>query len=174
MFPEDPERRRIAELCGLDPDAILAARNARPVEPPRVGPGLQEALELAGDDAFRLEQTEIGPENLLFGLLRCGGLPAGYFTKVSRIDLDRFRADYMARMLPANDRVERPKLTLDPDAKATIQKAIEIATERRREMVHGHHLLAALTQPQIGPVADLLAKYGSSAASLNAELKNAL
>jgi hypothetical protein len=32
--PENPERRRIAQLCGLDPDAILAEYHARPVTPP--------------------------------------------------------------------------------------------------------------------------------------------
>ena len=139
-----------------------------------VAPKLQEALELAGDDAFRLGQSEIGPENLLFGLLRGGGLPVGYFTKVSRMDLDRFRADVSDRVLPAKDRVERPKIPLNPDAQATVQAAIASATERRREMVHGLHLLYALTRTENGPAGDWLARYGSSAAAVNTELQRAL
>jgi ATP-dependent Clp protease ATP-binding subunit ClpA len=174
MFPQDADRRRIVELCGMDPDAILAERDARPVNPPGVAPKLQESLELAGDDAFRLGQSDIRDENLLFGLLRCGGLPLMYFTKVSRMDLDRFRPDVAARIRPGEDRVDRPKLPLHSDAQATIQAAIAIATERRRTEVHGLHLLYALTRADHGAVADLLARYGSSAASLNAEMQSAL
>jgi hypothetical protein len=131
--PHDANRRRIVELCGMDPDAILAERDARPVNPPGVDPKLQEALELAGDDAFRLGQSDIRPENLLFGLLRSGGLPLIFFTRVSRMDLDRFRADVWDRVRPIEDRVVRPRLPLHPDAEAAIGAAITIATERRRE-----------------------------------------
>ena len=42
---QDTDRRRIVELCGMEPDAILTERDARPVNPPRVEPKLQEALE---------------------------------------------------------------------------------------------------------------------------------
>jgi ATP-dependent Clp protease ATP-binding subunit ClpA len=171
---QDANRRRIAELCGMDPDVILAERDARPVNPPVVEPKLQEALEFAGDDASRLGQSDIRPENLLFALLRSGGLPLMFFTKVSRMDLDRFRADVWDRVRPIEDRLSRPKLPLNPDAHATIQAAITIATERRRETVGGHHLLYALTRTGDGVAADLLAHYGSSAAIVNAELERAL
>ena len=171
---QDADHRRIVELCGMDPDAILAERDARPVNPPVVEPKLREALELAADDAFRLEQSDIRPENLLFGLLRSGGLPLMFFTKVSRMDLDRFRADVRDRVRSIEDRVDRPRLPLHPDAQATIQAAIAIATERRRDAVQGLHLLYALTQTDHGAVADLLAHYGSSAVIVNAELKSAL
>jgi ATP-dependent Clp protease ATP-binding subunit ClpA len=158
----------------MDPDAIVAELRARPVDPLGVDPRLQEALELAGDDAFRLGQSEIGPENLLFGLLRRGGLPVGYFTKVSRMDLDRFRADVSDRVGPVESRVERPKIPLNPDAQAIIQAAIASATERRRKNVNGIHLLYALTREENGPAGDWLARYGSSAAALNTELQRAL
>ncbi|MGH9891855.1 MAG: Clp protease N-terminal domain-containing protein, partial [bacterium] len=132
------------------------------------------ALELAGDDAFRLGQSEIRSENLLFGLLRSGGPPLTYFARVSRMDLDRFRADVKGRVRPIEDRVDHPRLPLDPDAQATMQAAIVIATERRRETVHGLHLLYALTQAEHGAAADLLAHYGSSAATVKGELERAL
>ncbi|MGH7612925.1 MAG: Clp protease N-terminal domain-containing protein [Gemmatimonadales bacterium] len=170
----DANCRRIVELCGMDPDAILAERDARPVNPPSIEPKLEEALELAGDDAFRLGQSEIRSENLLFGLLRSGGPPLTYFARVSRMDLDRFRADVKGRVRPIEDRVDHPRLPLDPDAQATMQAAIVIATERRRETVHGLHLLYALTQAEHGAAADLLAHYGSSAATVKGELERAL
>jgi hypothetical protein len=53
--------------------------------------------------------------------------------------------------------------------------------QRRREPngqrgagLNGHHLLYALTQPHDGAVAELLMSYGSSAATLNAEVKGGL
>ena len=172
--PEHANRRRVVELCGMDPDAILAERDARPVNPPGLDAKLGEALELAGDDARRLGQSDVRPENLLFGLLRSGGLPLMYFTKVSRMDLDRFRADVWDRVRPMEDRIDRPDLPLHPDAAAAIQAARALATERRREMVQGLHLLYALTNGPDGAVAALLARYGSSAAMLNAKLEGAL
>lgn len=171
---QDADHRRILELCGMDPDAILTERDTRPVHPPGVEPKLQEALALASDDACRLGQSEIRPENLLFGLLRSGGLPLMFVTKVSRMDLDRFRADVRDRVRPVADRVGGPALPLHADAQAAIQAAIAIAGERRREAAHGLHLLYALTQAEEGAVADLLAHYGSSAAIVNAALKGAL
>jgi hypothetical protein len=166
--------RRVAELCGLDPDAILAERDARPPAPPTINEKVQEALELAGDDAFRRGQSEIGPENLLFGVLRLGGLGLLYFGQVSRMDFERFRADVADRVRHGTERVERPKLTLDADAQAAIQSAIAFATARRRSTMHGLHVLYALIQSEQGPVAELLTRYGSSAAALKAELERAV
>jgi ATP-dependent Clp protease ATP-binding subunit ClpA len=171
---QNADRRRIVELCGMDPDSILAERDARPVNPPVVHPKLQEAIELAGDDAFRLGQSDIRPENLLFGLLRIGDLPFMFFTSVSRMDLDQFRTDMKDRVRPIEDRVHRPSLPFHPDAQAMIQAAIASATERRRDWVHGLHLLYVLTRAEQGAVADLLAQYGSSALMLNTKLEGAL
>jgi hypothetical protein len=166
--PQDADRRRVAELCGMDPDAILAEHDARRA-PPVVDPKLQHALELAGNDAFRLAQSDIRPENLLFGLLASGGSPLTFFTKVSQMDLDRFRADVRGRVRAIEDRIDHPQLPLHPDAQATVQAAITIATEHRRETVQGVHLLYALTTVEHGAAADLL-----SAPMLNARLEGAL
>ncbi|MEP6508571.1 MAG: hypothetical protein ABJC63_10130 [Gemmatimonadales bacterium] len=176
-FEDDPQnavRRRIVELCGMDPDAILAERDARPVNPPGVDPKLQNALELAGDDAFRLGQDQIRPGNLLFGLLRAGGLPLVAFTQLSGMDLERFRLDVGDRVRPEEDRVERPKITFNADSQSIVQAAIRIATERRRKLVSGGHLLYALLQPEHGAAAEMLARYGSSAAVLTTKIQSAL
>ena len=173
-MPHDAQRRRIAELCGLDPDAILAERDARPVPPPHVEPKLREALDLAADDAFRLGQSAVGPENLLFGLLRGGGLPLQYFTRVSRMDRERFHADAADRLRLAQDRLERTELPLRTEAQAAVQAANTAATERRRQLVQGLHLLYALLRAEDGAAAGLLARYGGSAATVVAELEKAM
>jgi hypothetical protein len=171
--PQDANRRRIAERCGLDPAAVLAERAARPVDPPRVGAKLREVLELAGDDALRLGQSDIGAENLVVGLMRSGH-PVFSFSKPSPADLERFRTDMRDRLRPAEDRAERAELPLHPDAEAAMQEATALAMERRSDFVHGFHLLFALTRASEGSVADLLARYGSSAATVNAELERGL
>ncbi len=172
--PDHPGRRRIVELCGMDPDAILAERDARPPDPPRPDPKLQEALERALDDAARLGQADVRPENLLFGLLAAGGSPLTFFTRVSRMDLDRFRADVMDRVRSIGEHVDRPRLPLHPEAAAAIESATAIAIERRREAVQGVHLLYALTNVPHGVAAELLARYGSRAAMVNAALEGSL
>jgi len=175
QFPDDPDRRRIAELCGLDPDAVLKERDARPMPPPEIEPRLKEALELAVDDAARLGQSDVRPENLLFGLLRCSNdLSLMYFTRVSRMDLDRFRADFGARILPPQDRLNRGDLSAAPDAQAAIQDAVSVATERRRESVGPQHLLYALLRSGHGVAAELLERYGSNAANLLAAMETGL
>ena len=172
--PGNADHRRIAELCGLDPEAILAQRDARPATPPTIGQEVQEALALAGDDAFRLGQRDIRAENLLLGLLRVDRSGRYFFTAVSRMDVDRFRAALAERLRPADDRLVRPQLPLDRDARAVMEAAIAIATERRRETVDGHHFLYALTRAGRGPAVDLLTRYGGSPAVLNTELEKAL
>lgn len=96
------------------------------------------------------------------------------FMKGGRTDLERLRVDLKDRVRPAEDRVERPELPLHADAQAVLQAATALATERRRDVVHGFHLLSALTRAGQGAVAELLARYGSSAAVVNAELEGAL
>jgi hypothetical protein len=36
QMPENADRRRIVTLCGMDPDAVLAERDARPAPPPEI------------------------------------------------------------------------------------------------------------------------------------------
>ena len=172
--PQDAERRRIVELCGMEPDVILAERDARPVSPPTIDATLQEALELAADDALRLGQPDVHPENLLFGLLRGDRLSLYFFTKVSGIDFDRFHADQARRLPPADVPGERPRLPLRQDAEAAVRAAVAFATDLRRASVQGLHLLWALLRDHDGPAAGLLARYGSSAAVVTARLERSL
>jgi ATP-dependent Clp protease ATP-binding subunit ClpA len=97
-----------------------------------------------------------------------------FITKVSGVDLDRFRADVWHRVKVDNDAVERPKLALNPASQAMIKAAIAVATEKRRETLQGLHVLYALTQDEHGPLAELLALYGSSAAILKGKLESSL
>ena len=172
--PEDAERRRVAELCNLDLDAILRERDARPMPTPVLSSRVQTVLELAADDASRLGQSEIRAENLLFGLLRSNREFPSFFTSMSRMDVERFHSDVKDRMRSAEDRLEHRSWPMHADAQAIIEAALAIAAAHRRESAHFNHLLWALTQPANGAAADLIARYGGSAEALNTALEQAL
>jgi hypothetical protein len=169
--PNDANRRRIVELCGMDPDVVLAERDARPAPPPARLAVFEEALALAGDDAARLGQPDVRPDNLLVGLLRVGGLPLEFLAATGRMDLARFRRELADRLRPAADRVEPRDLPMGADAQVVVEAAVALATERRGDVVHGLHLFFALTRSGHGPATEFLARYGASAAALNVELE---
>jgi hypothetical protein len=176
-FEQDPANvacRRVVELLGMDPDAVLAERDAQPAPSPNIHPKFHEVLELAGDDAFRRQQDQIGPENLLFGLLRSGGLPASFFKESSGRDLERFNAEAKDRLLPIDDRLERPKLALDPGAVEIVEGAVLTARQRRRDLLLAAHLLYAMLKAEPSPAVQLLTRYGASASALIEELERAI
>ena len=168
--PPNADRRRIAELCGIDVEAVLAEHNARPLSTPKIAPQLQQVLELANDDTARRGQHEVINENLLFGMLRYGKMGMTYFCNASRMDFLKFREDVLSRVGAGEARIEHDPLPLSAEAQATIDDATAIAAEHRRETVNELHLLYALTRHKKGIAADLLVHYKSSAAKLNEEL----
>jgi hypothetical protein len=174
QMPTNVERRRIAELLGLDSDTILAEREARPAPEPSVHENFHQVLELAGDDAARLGRSSIGPENLLFGLLRRGGLPLSFFKGSTGLELQRLRTDLKDRIRPADDRIERPKLPLDPDAASVVAAAIAAAKARHRDSVSALYLLYALLRADRSPTVELLDRYGSSPTKMLEELDRAI
>jgi hypothetical protein len=169
--PHDATRRRIVELCGMDPAVVLAERDARPAPTPTRLPAFDEALALAGDDAARHGQLVVEPENLLVGLLRAGGLTLEFLAGAGRVDLGRLREELADRLRPAADRVESHGLPISADAQAAVDAAVALATERRGGAIHGLHLLFALTRAGDGATAQLLARHWATTTALNVELE---
>ena len=164
--PEDPERRRMLVLCGMDPDEVLAERNARPAPTPEPSPGLKKAIALASDDAARQGRREVGPENLFIGMMRAWESPV-YLLHEMKIDVRRFRAALAERLAPSDEGAERLELPMDAEAHAGMDDAIALATERRRGELHDFHLLTALTRQPDGPVGRLLASLGVDPAAFH-------
>jgi hypothetical protein len=163
--PDRPGTRRIFELCcGGDPDAVLAEADARRPEPQPMK-GFLEALELAGDDAARREQSEIHVDNVFVGLLRQSELPLAFIAG-SGADLVGLRAEVGDRLLPAADRLMRAKLPLDAAARVAIKRAFALAQERRHDYVATTHLLQALVEDASGPIATLVVSIGANHAEL--------
>lgn len=177
--PHDARRRRIAELCGLDADAIVAAHDAQPLPLPVIGERLRKTLELASDDARRNGRTEVGADNLLFGLLRAASIPrcstpSIYFAQVSAMDYEQFGKDFADRLRPADAILGGDSLPLDSDARGLVDDTLAVAAGRRREEANGVHLLYVLTRVERGLMSTLLSRYGSSAEKLLAEMERAI
>jgi hypothetical protein len=168
-MPDDDARRRIVELCGMDPRAVLAERDARVTVPTR-SREFDEALALAADDAAHLGQPEVRPENLLVGLLR-GGRPLHFVTSAVSLDLPGLRRELADRLRDAGDFPAGGELPFSAGAHAAVESAIAAATERRRDEVDGVHLLYALLRGGKGPAAGLLVRHGADPAALSVVLE---
>jgi hypothetical protein len=171
-MPDDAARRRIVEICGMDPDAVLAERNARPTPTPKASPELVQALALAEDDAKRLGRPNVQPENLLIGLLRADGQPLHFLKGVARMDVERFRTVFNDRLVPSEDRGDdESTLPMHPEADAAWRAAIASVGALRQEVVRGLHVLGALTRDPDSAISQLLARHGADMAVLRAELQ---
>jgi len=174
-MPTDPTARRILELCGAgDPERMIAEMEARPAPEPNAAPKLREALELAGDDAARREQTEIRPDNLLIGIFRATpSLTMGAMRR-AKVDIDLLRAEIGARVLPPDERVQRGKLLLGSAAQEVMRAAIAFVKRRKQETVQTAHLLRALCDADHPFLAELLHRCGSGVVELRDQLDGIL
>lgn len=171
--PDNTDRRRIAELCGIDVERTVANAKARPLPPPAMHAFVETALDLASDDAARLGRPEVDAENLLFGLLRCdsGSGLAWTYTRPTGMDVDRFRDDMSDRIRAPDDRIVNARLPLRADTKAAINAAIATVTGRREYLVTTYHVMRELLRNERGPARELLRRYGGDASKLIAELE---
>jgi hypothetical protein len=169
--PADPRTRRIFELCGAgDPVQVIAEMEARPGPEPQSSQGLEQALELAADDAARRGQNDVRPENLVIGTLRVRMSGAMDVMRMAKVDMDRMQAAIGTRVLRADDRVQRGELPLDGAAKHVLDEAFAIARQRKQEVVNFRHLLTALSDADDAFLRDLLLRCGSSVATLKDKL----
>lgn len=161
--PAHPAPRRLAEICGLDVDAILAAR---PTDLPVPDAFVQRALDLARVDAARMGLSAVQPENLLIGILREGGPP--FYELNERFDVERFWRDMKERLeADAND--VAADLPLGPEAAAVVDAAVALAGKRLR--IEGMLLIQALIRPGEDGIRELLRSYGVDAEALHTKLE---
>lgn len=164
-MPVTEEGRRIVELCGLDADAILAERAARPPAAPVMSESFRRLHDLAADDASRVGHTEVGAENLLYAVLRQGYNPFMVVVHKSGADAKTLLAEVDTRIEPG-DESSGAKLPLTAEAQAILDAALALATESKNESVHGMHVLVVLARDEQGPLAALLQRHGGSAGAV--------
>ena len=159
---ENANLRRIVELCGMDPDAILAARNARPLQAPGIHPLIGEAMTFAQADAVREGHAVVGVESFVVGLLRVSEDARSLMTVVSRLDAQRFGRDFDPRIRSTSVAGPHTQLPVGAELQAAIDAAVARGTERRRDLVHMFHVLRELLRDERGTLARLVARYGGS------------
>jgi hypothetical protein len=169
--PDEPLRRRIAELCGLDVVALRRERDARPPRPPGMPGSLTQALELAANDAERQGRAEVDLESLTFGLLRAESMSRMLVARVAKVDVQRLHADLGDRLRAPDDRVTSAKIPLGAEARSALDAAIAMATDRKQEVVFDANLLLVLARDADGPLARLLSRYSGDREALIAELE---
>lgn len=168
--PTDPTARRILELCGGDPEQVIAEMKAKPAPEPQLTRLLLDALELAGDDAARQGRPDIGPENLLVGTLRVSPGGSMEALRAAGVDIELLHAEIGARVLLADDRVQRGKLPLTAAAQDVMRAAIALVRQRKQDAVFIRHVLRALADADDPYLGDLLSHSGSSIPKLKAQL----
>lgn len=175
VTPKSESFRRVAILCGHDPDAILAELAKRPVEVRARTVQMQSVLDVAGDDAFMESRATVTEENLLVGLLAAPGSDLVLqWLRQSGADLTGIRRAYDARLDPESLRPFRPSLRLGTDAQQIIDAATEIARTHRRDVLNVGHMCAALIAQPDGHVAQILARHGVDLEQLHSALAGML
>ena len=165
-MPWADESRRIAELCGVEIDAVLGERESRPPASLTTSPELLKVVKLASDSAHRLGEAAVRVEHLIYGLLRAGGAPQYFVAHSGMTDYDGFRDAVLERVQPGDDCVAGPELVLDTEAHAVVDAAVALAVQRHDETAHGMHLLATMSHAG-GAVHKLLTQFGGDMKHLN-------
>lgn len=162
--------RHIAQLVGLDPDALLAERQAVPVKEPALGYRVDEAMQLASDDAHRSGASEVSAEHLFIGLLRARNAIHQLVRHRGHMNVRAFLDAYRERLLPHDDRLPQPMLSLSADVQQVLRVATRHAREAYRESVSADDILGVLVRADDEPIAQLLLSFGANLATLRRAL----
>jgi ATP-dependent Clp protease ATP-binding subunit ClpA len=125
-------------------------------------PRAKKVIELAVDEARRLNHQYIEPEHLLLGLVREGeGVAAGVLESLG-VSLERVRAQaiHVLSVGAASAEVEIPLERLDDEARRVVARAEAEAARRGQRQVGTDHLVLALLGEEAGLLAEALREVG--------------
>jgi ATP-dependent Clp protease ATP-binding subunit ClpA len=116
----------------------------------------RKVMQLANQEAQRLNHEYIGTEHILLGILRERGGVAVQALKNLELDLRRISREIEKLVLPGPDMVSMGKLPQTPRAKKVIEDAIEEARILKHNHVGTEHLLLGLVREEEGVAAQVL------------------
>jgi hypothetical protein len=116
----------------------------------------RKVMQLANQEAQRLNHEYIGTEHILLGLVKEGAGVAAYVLRELKLDLPRIRAEVEKIVLPGPDKVGMGKLPQTPRAKKVIEYSIEEARLLNHNYVGTEHLLLGLLREREGVAAQVL------------------
>src|SRR5437868_6232485 len=134
----------------------------------------RKVMQLANQEAQRLNHEYIGTEHILLGLVKEGGGVAGNVLKNLDIDLRKIRLE-VEKLVQSSPEVDAPgKLPPTPRAKKVLEYAIEEARNFNHNYVGTEHLLLGLLREQEGVAAQVLMNLGLRLEVVREEVLNIL
>src|SRR5437588_10840947 len=134
----------------------------------------RKVMQLANQEAQRLNHEYIGTEHILLGLVKEGSGVAANVLKNLGIDLHKIRLE-IERITGSSPEVGTPgKLPQTPRAKKVIEFAIEEARSLNHNYVGTEHLLLGLLREQEGVAAQVLMNLGLKLEEVREEVLNLL
>jgi ATP-dependent Clp protease ATP-binding subunit ClpC len=120
----------------------------------------RKVMQLANQEAQRLNHEYIGTEDILLGLVNEGSGVAANVLKNLDIDLAKIRMEIEKIVHTGPDVVTKGRLPQTPLAKKVIEYSIEEARELNHNYVGTEHLLLGLLREPEGIAAEVLTSLG--------------
>src|SRR5262245_53276697 len=134
----------------------------------------RKVMQLANQEAQRLNHEYIGTEHVLLGLVKEGSGVAANVLKNLDIDLRKIRLE-VEKLVQSSPEVGTPgKLPQTPRAKKVIEYSIEEARNLNHNYVGTEHLLLGLLREQEGVAAQVLMNLGLRLEDVREEVLNLL
>ena len=130
---------------------------------------VRKVLQMARDEAIRLQHDYVGPEHILLGLIREGeGVAAAVLTNLSA-DLDQVHDRVEESVKKGKATIALGELPYTSRAKKVLEFAMAEARELNHSYVGTEHLLLGLLREEKGIAAQVLASLGISLEDARAE-----
>jgi ATP-dependent Clp protease ATP-binding subunit ClpA len=127
-------------------------------------------MQLANQEAQRLNHEYIGTEHVLLGIVKAGNSIAASVLKSANVSLGYLRDAVLSLIKPGPDMVTLGKLPLTPNAKKVIEYAIEEAKGLGPNHVGTEHMLLGCLRVEDGIASVVLRERGLTLAGLRAEI----
>jgi ATP-dependent Clp protease ATP-binding subunit ClpC len=133
----------------------------------------RQVLQIAQEEATRLNHNYVGTEHLLLGLAKEeSGLASRVLRELGTTSADVTRA--VERMAPRNPRAPFSKPTLTPRTKRVIEVAVEEARQMGHPYIGTEHLLLGLVQEEEGIGSEVLRGLGMSLDRIRTQVNRAI
>jgi ATP-dependent Clp protease ATP-binding subunit ClpC len=134
----------------------------------------RKVMQLANQEAQRLNHEYIGTEHILLGLIKEGSGVAANALKNLEVDLRKICLEIEKIVQSGPDTVTMSQLPQTPRAKKVIEYAIEEARALNHNYVGTEHLLLGLLREQEGVAAQVLMNLGLRLDDVREEVQNML
>src|SRR3982750_4915296 len=134
----------------------------------------RKVMQLANQEAQRLNHEYIGTEHVLLGLVKEGSGVAANVLKNLDVDLRKIRLEVEKLVQSGPEMVTMGKLPQTPRAKKVIEYSMEEARNLNHNYVGTEHILLGLLREQEGVAAQVLMNLGLKLEEVREEVLNLL